>query len=264
MPNLLDEIRGKATSSEGLVVEQTLNKLFYAKHNIKEEARFVELVLSKNGYNSERAGLHGSAIIVGENDFCYREQVLSLIYKMSQGENIPVGLKRIFEEGNAIHEKWQRLFIRGGLGIPEDMDRSRFNKRYELSYTPDAILNIGKNEYVCEIKSVNTFQFKHMKSHPSGAKQLQLYMHLTGIHKGFVLCEDKNSQDFKVFLYDYDAGSVETFVERLENIQIYKERFLEKKKMVKKLCDKPTCKRAGKCNMVDACFNIGQGRIKLK
>ena len=47
-------------------------------------------------------------------------QVLSLIYRQLQGEQLPVGLMRIFEEGNAIHEKWQRLFIRAGYSKAEE------------------------------------------------------------------------------------------------------------------------------------------------
>lgn len=251
------------TSTESLLIEQTLNKLFYAKPKIEEESEFVKLVLSKNGYDCERSGLHASAIIAGEKDFCYREQVLSLVYKMNSNHQIPIGLKRIFEEGNSIHEKWQRLFIRGGLGTAQDMDRSRFKRKYELSYTPDAILEIGGHQYVGEIKSVNTFQFKSMHSHPSAKKQVLFYMWLTGIDRGFVLCEDKNTQDIKIFVYHFNYELVEEFEARLEAIQVYKRRLLKEKKMVKGICNSPLCKRAEKCNMKDACFNTGQGRIKL-
>jgi len=252
-------------SAEGLIIEQTLAKLFYLKPKIKEEAEFIRLVLSKNGFDQERSGLHASAIIASDNEFCYREQVLSLFYKMNTGEQIPIGLKRIFEEGNSIHEKWQRLFIRGNLGTADDMDRSRFKRKYDLSYTPDgAPILIGGHEYVAEIKSVNTFMFKKMHSHPSAKKQVMLYMHLTGIDRGFVLCEDKNTQEVKVFVYHMDYPVIAPYIERLEMIQKYKKDLLEKKKMVGRKCDTSSCERAKKCNMRDACFNIGMGRIKLE
>ena len=274
MGGLVDAIRRGAldskptiqTGTEGLIIEQKLNKLFYERPNIIEESKFVRLVLSKNGFDADRAGLHASAIIVGDAEFCYREQVLSLFYKQIQGHNIPVGLKRIFEEGNAIHEKWQRLLIRGGLGTKDDMDRSRFSDEYDLSFTPDAApIKIGKHEYVVEIKSVNTYSFKKMQSHPSGKKQLMLYMHLTGIHKGFVLAEDKNTQDFKVFCYDYDKEVILPYIERLEAIQYYKQRVIEEGKMVGRAidCDSSSCKKALKCNMRDACWGCGMGKVKL-
>lgn len=253
-------------STSSMIIEQKLNKLMYEPPNPDEESEFIRLVLNKNGYNKERAGLHASAIISSEKEFCYREQVLSLFFKQAQGHNIPIGLKRIFEEGNAIHEKWQRLFIRGGIATKEDLDRSRFMKKYDLSFTPDGCpVKIANHDYVAEIKSVNTFQFKSMKSHPSGKKQLMLYMHLTGIHKGFVLCEDKNTQDIKVFAYGYNHEEVLPYVERLEGIQEFKRQFIEERKPPSrhpecKLC---TSKRAEKCNMKDACFNVGMGRVKL-
>jgi len=262
MSSLRDEILG-ISNTKGIIIEQKLNKLFYEKPKIDEESRFIKLVLSKNGFNQDRAGLHASAIIASEDEFCYREQILSLFFQMSQGENIPIKLKRIFEEGNSIHEKWQRLIVRGGLGKPENMDRTSYCDKYDLSYTPDIRCMIHNKKYIGEIKSVNTFQFKKMKSHPSGAKQLKLYMHLTGVHDGFVLCEDKNTQDIKVFTPEYNEDDLAPYIERLEAIQEYKDRFINEKRMVKRKCSSPSCKRASKCNMKDACWNIGIGRKKL-
>ena len=116
---LLDEIKKNATqtgtkiqTSEAAQLEKILNKMFYLEKNIDEEVAFVKQVMTRGLENQERVGLHASAIIVSDKQFCTRQQVLSLLYKQLQGEQIPIGLKRIFEEGNAIHEKWQRMFIR--------------------------------------------------------------------------------------------------------------------------------------------------------
>lgn len=109
---------------------------------------------------------------------------------------------------------------------------------------------------VGEIKSVNTFTFKKQKYHASGRKQLQLYMYLTGIHDGFVLCEDKNTQDIKVYLYKYDPTEIQPFITRLERIQQYKQRLTEKGKLVKRheKCTGYTCKMAESCPMKDVCY----------
>ena len=267
MSKLTDAIKastkGIKVDTEALVIEQRLNKLFFEKPNLKEELRFLEM---KRGSDSkDRYGLHASAIIVSDNEFCLREQALSLFYKQLQNENISVGLKRIFMEGDYIHEKWQRLFIRGNLGAPEAMDNSRFNTDYDLSFTPDiAPARFGKIDYVVEIKSMNTFLFKKAKTHQSGVKQLKFYMWLTGIHNGFVLVEDKNTQEFKVFMVNYNESDVEKYIERLELIQKAKRRFIERKKPPGRDCESASCKRALKCNMRDACFNVGMGRVKLK
>lgn len=256
-------------STEAAEIEKIFNKLFYAPRNIEEETRFVKQVMTRGTDSTKRVGLHASAIIVGEKDFCIREQVLSLLYEQLQGENVPTNLKRIFEEGNAIHEKWQRLFIRGGLGKAEDMDFSQFNEKYELSYTPDAILTIMGAKWIVEIKSVNTYQFAKMDKHDSGTKQLRWYMRLTGIKNGIVLCEDKNTQAFKVFVYHYDDDAAEVtdkFIDRLEAIQYYKQRLLEEKKAPARHpeCTSYASKRCSKCNMRDVCFNVRKVRLNVQ
>lgn len=257
------------TGTETLVIEQALNKLFYAPPNYPEELRMLKMQWQQAQQQGDRYGLHCSAIIKSDNEFCYREQVLSLFYKQAQGENVKIGLKRIFEEGTSIGNKWQRLFIRGGLGVKEHMDISYFNERYDLSYTPDAQVIIAKKDWVVEVKSKNTFQFKKDDSHPSGRKQLRMYMFLRRIRHGFVLVEDKNDQSFKIFPEVYGEtftkDDILPYIERLEAVQVYKKQFIEDKEMVgrKKDCNAASCKRALKCNMRDACWKVGMGRVKL-
>lgn len=248
--------------TEELIIQQKLNSLFYLPAKPELE---TEMIIAQATQDRVRTGLHLSAITSkSDEDFCYREQVLSLFYQMAQGENVDISLKRIFEQGNFIGEKWQRLFLRGGLGGVEDMDRSRFNPMYDLSYTPDAIITIGKKQYVVEIKSQNTFTFDKSKGHPSGEKQCRMYMWLTGIHDGFVLVDNKNDQNFKIIMLKHDEELILPYIERLEAIQVYKENFIKEKKPPKRICKNIDCKRAKECNMKDACWNVGMGRIKLK
>ena len=136
---LFDEIKKEADgngtkiqSTEEQRIEKLLNNLFYLDKNIPKELEFLESVMTRGQGTTERKGLHASAIIVGDDKFCYRQQVLSLFYKQLQGEQVQVGLKRIFAEGDAIHEKWQRLFIRGGLCNPLDCDYSRFDDDFDF------------------------------------------------------------------------------------------------------------------------------------
>lgn len=155
--------------------------MFYTEHDIEEETKFIHQVMTRGLESQERVGLHASSLIVGDKVWCTRQEVLSLLYKQVQKENTSIGLLRIFEEGNAIHEKWQRLLIRAGYGKAKTMDRTRFNTEYEVSYTPDIVCRIPEffdGVMVGEIKSVNSFSFKKMTEHPSAKKQLQLYMFL--------------------------------------------------------------------------------------
>ena len=271
----------KIQSSEATKLEGIFNKMFYLDRNIKEETRFVNMVMTRGLGNQERKGLHASSMIAGDKQFCVRQQVLSLIYKQLQGEQIPVSLKRIFEEGNAIHEKWQRLLIRAGYAKAHTLDKTRFDEEYMLSFSPDVVCRIPEfydGAMVGEIKSVNTFQFKNMTSHPSAHKQLEFYMmelikqaklknkwNGKDYLKGFVLCDDKNTQDFKLFIYEYDKDFVAPFIERCEEVKHYYFKAINEGKMVgkKKECTSYDCKLAENCPMKDACWNKEGGRIKL-
>lgn len=272
---LIDDIKKEAQrnktkiqTSEATKLEHILNRTLYLDKNVEEETKFVKAVMTRGYENQERTGLHASSMIVGEKDWCTRRQVLSLIYKQAQGEQINVPLKRIFEEGNAIHEKWQRLLIRAGYSDATKLDVTQFNKQFRISFTPDIICRIPEfydGLMVGEIKSVNTFQFQRMVKHPSAHKQLQFYMHLTGIHKGFVLCEDKNNQEIKVEVYDYDPLAIAEYIERAEEVKLSYKRLMSTKKMVDRpaAATGPDSKLCKNCHMKDACYNIGMGRIKL-
>lgn len=259
----------KIQSSEAAKLEKILNATFYLDKNISEEAKFVKQVMTRGQESQERVGLHASSLIVGDKDFCVRQQVLSLIYKQLQGEQINVGLMRIFEQGNAIHEKWQRLFIRAGYSKASDLDVTQFNDAYKISFTPDIICSIPEfydGKMIGEIKSVNTFQFQRMVKHPSAWKQCQWYMYLTGIHKGFVLSEDKNTQDFKIEVYDYDPSIVAPFIDRAEAIKYYYNKLMKQYKMVQRPDDAKSsdCKRCKDCPMRLSCWNLEGGKIKIK
>lgn len=273
--------RTKIQSSEAAELEKIFNRMFYLPKNIEEETRFVKQVMTRGLESQERVGLHASAMLVGDKEFCLRAQVLSLIYKQLQGGQISPGLMRIFEQGNAIHEKWQRLLIRAGYGEAKHMDFTRMCDEYMLSYTPDIdclIQEFFEGRMIGEIKSVNTYQFQKMSKHPSAWKQCQWYMHLcikkakeegswNGVDytKGFVLSEDKNTQDFKLEVYDYDPILVAPFVDRAESIMYHHNKVFEERKMVARPKDAtaPTCKRCKDCFMREACWGVGNGKVRL-
>ena len=282
--NIKREANGNKTklqSSEAAELEKIFNRMLYLPKNIEEETKFVKQVMTRGLESQERVGLHASAMLVGDKDFCLRAQVLSLIYKQLQGEQVPAGLMRIFEQGNAIHEKWQRLLIRAGYGEAKHMDFTRMDDDYMLSYTPDVdclIPEFFEGRMIGEIKSVNTYQFQKMIKHPSAWKQCQWYMHLCiknlkklgkwngkDYTKGFVLSEDKNTQDFKLEVYDYDPTLVEPFAGRADSIVYHYDKVFDEHKMVARPKDAtaPDCKRCKDCFMREACWNIVNGKIRF-
>lgn len=236
-----DIIKG-AEVGKSLIIERQLNSLFRIDNKTREN----------------RKGMHGSGIIVSDKDFCHREQVISFFYKGIE-RDIPDDLRRIFLEGNSIHEKWQKLFVKAGIDYA--IEQRGHSKDWELLFTPDAKIKLNGIKYVVEIKSVNTYQFQNMKSHPSAEKQLQVYMHFECIPDGFVLCEDKNTQKIKVFDYRYDPLKAKPYVERLLQVKEQKDIFEKTGKLPKRICEDENCKRAKNCSYREACFNIR--KVKL-
>jgi len=225
--------------------------------------KFDELFYFESESRDERIGLHASAIIFGEKEFCYREQVLSLYYKRSKDSIVPF-VKRIFLNGWYVHEKWQNLFELGR--IAEHIERTRESKHWKIFLTPDAIIRLYNKRFVVEIKSMSTKQFVTLrKTPPAGAvRQCQLYMHLTGIPNGIILIEDKNNQQFRVFTIEYDPGIAWEFINRLYKIKRYADIFESEKKAPKR---NPKCitrgvGRAKGCPMREACFGIKREKLK--
>ena len=227
----------------------------------------LEHLFLEDRAHENRYGLHASAILASDNEFCFREQVLSLFYEMNQGEQLPIKALKVFAKGNAMHEKWYKLFKRAGIDVA--IERSLFLKKYDLSFTIDALLNLFNEEIICDVKSQNSFAFKKSKGHPSGEKQVNFYLwalsKYTGVphRKGFVLVDSKDDQEIRIVPVKYNKEKVVPYVERLKAIQDMKKEFMESKELPKRKCANCDTKRASQCNMRDACFNIGKGRIKL-
>lgn len=251
MSKLTDDI--KLASNEGMEAVMIKNRL---------EKLFIE-----DRKDSDRYGLHASAIIASDDQFCYRAQLLSLFYRQNQGQQLPVKQLKIFAQGNAMHEKWYKLFRKAGIDVA--IERTLWLPQYDLSFTIDALLNMFGEEIICDVKSQSSFAFKKTTRHPSGEKQINFYCwalsKYTGIphKKGFVLVDSKDDQEIRVVPVHYDKEKVKPYVYRLKQIQEMKEVFIKEHEAPPRKCKKADCKMASTCFMRDACWNIGQGRRKL-
>lgn len=270
LADIKDEARAKGIticSGEEKQLEQILNRMFYLNKNIQDEIKFVEMVMTRGFETQERVGLHASAITKGsDKEFCIREQVLSLLYKQNQGENVPIKLMRIFEEGNAIHEKWQRLFIRAGYAEWWQCDKTCFNEKYMISYTPDIICFMPEicedEEMIVEIKSMNSWSYQKSASHAEGQKQLAWYLHLANKRKGFVLAENKDTQEYRIEVVNYEPELIEPFIRRADDVMVCYKEFLDGGSLPPKR-HAITTKKCSQCSMLDACYQIGKGRVEI-
>ncbi len=249
----------KDKSLNDIITQQKFGKLFV----LMRDSRHLE---------EERVGLHASAIIANESEFCLRQQVLSLLFKMDQGAELSVKALQIFAAGSSIHEKWQNMLAactnekNNSIKLIKNEARS-YNEEYEIYFTPDSIVEIDGQLYIVEYKSMNTFSYKSaIKSsnpHPSARKQSQLYMFLTGIGKAIILIEDKNTQDFMTYVQKFNYKEVLPYVDRLNEVKEAKKEYLKTNNLPDRCCKNSKDKRACNCSMKSACFNIGIGRVEI-
>jgi CRISPR/Cas system-associated exonuclease Cas4 (RecB family) len=242
-------------------IKEELNKLFYLHPNYDAELEMLKYQYDNE--EEERLGLHASSITTATKNFCFRKHLIDILYmehvkkgrkipeKMKiafhhhskRNSNNPIHLQRIFEEGKSVGTKWQRLFIRGGIAAKEDLDVSRWQDDYDLSYTPDGIVTLNNKKYVVEIKSSNKRQYEEIvaKGHKSGRKQLKLYMHFEDIERGFVLVDCKDSSDFAVFpvlnLNPSDRELADS-LNLLDRIQLEKKKALKTHRLPPCRCNK--------------------------
>lgn len=227
----------------------------------------LEKLFLEDRDDKDRYGLHASAVIAPEGEFCYRAQVLSLFFHQDQGHELPVKSLKIFKQGNAMHEKWYGMFRNSKIDVA--IERTLWLPEYDLSFTIDAIVDILGKEYIMDIKSQNSFTFTKSKGHPKGETQVNFYLwaysKYTGkkYENGFVLVDNKNDSEIKVIPVHYDPDKAAPYIERLEEIQEMKREFQEEHIAPKKECSSCDCKRAQKCVMRSACWNVGIGRVWL-
>ncbi len=258
LQNIKDKSNDK-NSINNMMLKQKFSKLF-------------RLMRQDGNLEEKRVGLHASSIIKTDEQFCLREQVLSLLFEMEQGEELPLKALQIFAAGNSIHEKWQNMIMKcsdiaeNTIKLVKNEARS-YNSKYELLFTPDSIVEINDELYIIEYKSMNTYAYNtainSANPHPSARKQAQLYMFLCGIQQAVILLEDKNTQDFSVFKVKFNYKEVLPFISRLSEIQQCKKEFLKDGVLPNKKCKAITDNRACNCNMKNACFYANK-RIPIK
>jgi hypothetical protein len=141
-------------------------------------------------------------------------------------------LLRIFDNGTSCHERVTKYLA---ASMPGDIRWDYKIENDRVKGYIDVIMKFSEEEYdeidpnkdvpgrpfiVGEIKSANgnTCYWIERRNEPSKkfVQQLQLYMHITGIHKGVVIVERKDDQAIWPFYVDYDPVMVEELLEKVK------------------------------------------------
>ncbi|MEI7425169.1 MAG: PD-(D/E)XK nuclease family protein [Candidatus Staskawiczbacteria bacterium] len=123
-------------------------------------------------------------------------------FKNAPREPMDARIMRIFEHGENIHRSIFNILYRLRLGVTTEVS---IPSQEIISGRADAILCMNGENYVLDIKSINSMLFRKLAApKEDNVYQLQLYMHYFDIKKGILLYVDKDQQEMKEFFVDYD------------------------------------------------------------
>jgi CRISPR/Cas system-associated exonuclease Cas4 (RecB family) len=89
-----------------------------------------------------------------------------------------------------------------------------------ISGRADAILSDGEQLFVLDIKSMNSMVFRTLKEpKEENINQIQLYLHYFKIQKGILLYVNKDSQDLKEFVVEYNPTRSQKLLDDLTYVK---------------------------------------------
>lgn len=204
---------------------------------------------------------HASSILAPESEWCLRRHVLTAVYPdvAERPEVKPWdSLKNArFLNGWVLHEKWQKLFKDHASVV--EVEESHYDETRFLHFTPDAIIQWGGHRYVVEIKGYKAETYDKLDEDgpaPEAAMlQCNLYCHLLGIGRGIILVENKNTQDFKLWVIEADKELAKPYTDRMYEVKSRTTLARAGKPLPSKACKTQGEIRAQQCPMRKLCFS---------
>jgi len=177
-------------------------------------------------------------------------------FKNAPKEPIEARLMRIFEHGESIHRNIFNILYRLKIGCTTEI---RIPDQEIVSGRADAILCINNENYVLDIKSINSMLFRKLEEpKEENIYQVQLYMHFFGIKKGLLLYVDKDQQNLKEFFLEYDESLCKGLMDKFYALKSQ----IETDVLPAKLEDYPRNWQCTYCQYKDICKMANGGEIK--
>ncbi len=123
-------------------------------------------------------------------------------FKKAAKEDIEPRVLRMFDHGDYIH----RLILNAlfSVGLVRSSEIS-IPPQQIISGRADAVISSNNELYVLDIKSMNSMVFKGLNEpKEENLYQVQLYLHFFQIQKGILLYVNKDNQELKEFIFEYD------------------------------------------------------------
>jgi len=178
-------------------------------------------------------------------------------FKKAPREEMEANILRMFDHGDYIHQ----LIMKPLLSVKEiHIVASEVNiPPLELiSGRADAILSDGKELYVLDIKSINSMVFKNLlEPKEENINQIQLYLHFFKAKKGILLYVNKDTQELKEFLINYDPKRAMTLLDELRDLKLK----IDSNIIPRRIIDWPTNWQCQYCQFKEICKITGPEEI---
>ena len=141
-------------------------------------------------------------------------------FKKAPKEGLEARVLRMFEHGDYFHQIIMKpLFaVREIRVISAEVD---IPPQELISGRADAIISDGKDLYVLDIKSMNSMIFKNLGApKDENINQIQLYLHFFRVPKGILLYVNKDTQELKEFIVNYDPSIAKHLLKDLSSLKV--------------------------------------------
>jgi CRISPR/Cas system-associated exonuclease Cas4 (RecB family) len=179
-------------------------------------------------------------------------------FKNVPRKEMEANILRLFDHGDHIHQ----LIMKPLLSTREiHVVASEVNipPQELISGRSDAIISDGKDLYVVDIKSMNSMIFKNLdEPKEENVDQIQLYLHYFKIPKGILLYVNKDNQQLKEFVINYDKNRASCILETLSEIK----KKIESNVIPDRLSNYPDNWQCKYCQFREICDMINKGEIQ--
>lgn len=126
---------------------------------------------------------------------------------------------RMFDHGDSIHQLIMKPLL-STKDVHVVASEVNIPPQELVSGRSDAIISDGKTLYVLDIKSMNSMVFKNLEApKEENVDQIQLYLHYFKISKGILLYVNKDNQELKEFLVEYNPALAKKLLSGLSDLK---------------------------------------------
>lgn len=141
-------------------------------------------------------------------------------FKNAPRKEMEARILRMFEHGDHIHQLIMKSLITT-RDIHVIASEIKIPPQELISGRADAVISDGKDLFILDIKSMNSMIFRNLESaKEENIDQLQLYLHFFKIPKGILLYVNKDSQELKEFIINYDKKRAKALLDVLTKLQV--------------------------------------------